>query len=80
LEKKLNVADVSLTLLFVMVVSGGVVSAASARFSVVATNANKASNGTSRIIRLLNIFPPQFAGLPSMPYFFTRLPIMPYFP
>ena len=41
----------------VMAVSGGVVSAASARFSVVATNANRASNGTSRIKRLFNAAP-----------------------
>ena len=44
----------------VMVVSGGVVSAASARSSVIATNANRASNGTNRIRRFLNRAPPLF--------------------
>jgi len=40
-----------------MNVSGGVVSAASARSSVVATNANRASNGASRIKRFFNSNP-----------------------
>jgi hypothetical protein len=56
-----------------MNVSGGVVSAASARSSVVATNANRASNGTSRIKRLLNTKPPLVYGIIYYALFSERL-------
>ena len=52
LEVNSKVAVVPMTLPLrglVMVVWGGVVSAASARSSVIATNANRASNGANRI-------------------------------
>jgi hypothetical protein len=69
LEVNSKVAVVPITLPLVMVVWGGVVSAASARSSVIATNANRASNGTNRIRRFLNRAPPCSIGFPSMPYF-----------
>ena len=56
----------------VMVVSGGVVSAASARSSVIATNANRASNGTNRIRRFLNRAPPLFYRIPQYALFSAK--------
>jgi hypothetical protein len=56
----------------VIVVWGGVVSAASARSSVIATNANRASNGTNRIRRFLNRAPPLFYRIPQYALFSAK--------
>jgi hypothetical protein len=72
LALKVKEAVVPMTLGGLRVVSGGVVSAASARSSVIATNANRASNGANRIRRFLNRAPPLFYRIPQYALFTAK--------